>query len=1102
MQLNRSKNPAEAMIGEAPCPSGQWFQQESYFAVQEGGILTGNNVKNNISVQTGEEFSIEFLQDRAVQRQVPSASDKAQNHEKKNGRNSNLNHQMGYEELNRILGLQRMDSECGSDITEFASARGSTSGPPSAPLVNESQPSLSYQNSGLGVSDESQSGKIKFLCSSGGKILPRPGDGKLRYVGGETRIISMRKNLSWVELLKKTCELCNQPYTIKYQLPGEDLDALISVSSDEDIQNMIEEYHGLEETAASQRLRIFLIPLSELENTGTLDANTNQISNPDYHYVVAVNGILDHYPMKDDNGQSLESEVNQSKTHSNRNPSFHENSHTSLRALETNESHGVSHVTPLMNESPNLIGSLHQSPAISPMTVQLDLTKGHKQAHKDNPVFGSTESPSMFNAAQLHPENSCNGNIAYCRPPQVDINLDTYGIERPVLKGRTFHSENPISYPVDTTDLLLGSNDSIGFRPGMPHAYSDPQLQERGGNSAYCSQEGMAALNFATPPLSSQAVQENVVVPNHTEENRSNCDIMLGIDVKDPPSLHCEKLRVNRSPATAMGYMTESSNISSNPISNLGIGAPPIQEFHISDHRVPASLATNLNPFADATTEQPLRNYLKISPAELAVKNQRTAKNEHHVLTGRLSELPNSLASPESAVPLPSPPPMYIAGHEPILVSSKEPQTLAVCDDPGPKANLNGSTWLQNPTESAGSKRGLSLLEEDFFSYTYPKVENSGPGDFRNEKQEDTSVSKNKEQNQVDLVLDSTNSEVLSPSAAEAESIIPESESEDVNANNGGKDEPFSDALIAEMEADIYGLQIIKNADLEELRELGSGTYGTVYHGRWRGSDVAIKRIKKSCFAGRSSEQERLTQDFWREARILSNLHHPNVVAFYGVVPDGAGGTLATVTEFMANGSLRSVLLRKDRSLDRRRRLMIAMDAAFGMEYLHLKNIVHFDLKCDNLLVNMRDPQRPICKVGDFGLSRIKRNTLVSGGVRGTLPWMAPELLNGSSSRVSEKVDVFSFGIVMWEILTGDEPYASMHCGAIIGGIVKNTLRPPIPDGCDSEWRKLMEQCWSADPEVRPSFTEVTNRLRLMSMALQAKGHHNPARDPKPNITA
>uniref|UniRef100_A0A453MMC4 Protein kinase domain-containing protein n=1 Tax=Aegilops tauschii subsp. strangulata TaxID=200361 RepID=A0A453MMC4_AEGTS len=249
-------------------------------------------------------------------------------------------------------------------------------------------------------------------------------------------------------------------------------------------------------------------------------------------------------------------------------------------------------------------------------------------------------------------------------------------------------------------------------------------------------------------------------------------------------------------------------------------------------------------------------------------------------------------------------------------------------------------------------------------------------------------------------------------------------------------------------DSDFEHLQIIKNEDLEELRELGSGTFGTVYHGKWRGTDVAIKRIKKSCFTGRSSEQERLAQEFWREAEILSKLHHPNVVAFYGVVKDGPGGTLATLTEFMVNGSLRHVLQRKDKCPDLRKRLIIAMDAAFGMEYLHSKNIVHFDLKCDNLLVNLRDHARPICKVGDFGLSKIKRNTLVSGGVRGTLPWMAPELLNGSSSKVSEKVDVFSFGIVLWEILTGEEPYANMHYGAIIGGIVNNTLRPPVPANC------------------------------------------------------
>ncbi|KAK4355070.1 hypothetical protein RND71_024041 [Anisodus tanguticus] len=300
----------------------------------------------------------------------------------------------------------------------------------------------------------------------------------------------------------------------------------------------------------------------------------------------------------------------------------------------------------------------------------------------------------------------------------------------------------------------------------------------------------------------------------------------------------------------------------------------------------------------------------------------------------------------------------------------------------------------------------------------------------------------------------------------------------DIDSEDGFKDVglPLGRTLT---EIDINSLQIIKNEDLEELKELGSGTFGTIYHGKWRGTDVVIKRIKKSCFIGQLSELERLAIEFWREAEILSNLHHPNVVAFYGVVQDGPGGTLATVAEYMADGSLRHVLIRKDRHLDRRKRLIIAMDATFGMEYLHSKNIVHFDLKCDNLLV------------GDFGLSKIKRNTLVSGGVRGTLPWMTPELLNGSSSKVSEKVDVFSFGIVLWEILTGEEPYASMHYGAIIGGIVNNTLRPTIPSYCDPEWRCLMEQCWAPNPASRPSFTEIASRLRLLSSTSQNKttGH-------------
>ncbi|KNA06891.1 hypothetical protein SOVF_176870 [Spinacia oleracea] len=282
-------------------------------------------------------------------------------------------------------------------------------------------------------------------------------------------------------------------------------------------------------------------------------------------------------------------------------------------------------------------------------------------------------------------------------------------------------------------------------------------------------------------------------------------------------------------------------------------------------------------------------------------------------------------------------------------------------------------------------------------------------------------------------------------------------------------------------------LQTIQYSDLEYIKELGSGNYGTVYHGKWKGSDVAVKTIKPSCFNGDTKMEDRLVADFWKEAFMLGQLHHPNIVAFYGVVTDGPITNLATVTEYMVNGSLKQVLQRKDRTIDRRKRLIIAMDAAFGMEYLHEKNIVHFDLKSHNFLVNMKDPQRPVCKIGDLGLSKLKRRTMVSGGVRGTIPWMAPELLNTSTNLVTEKVDVYSFGIVMWELLTGEEPYAGMRSGDIIAQKVKGTLQPEIPSWCDPAWRSLMERCWSPDPKSRPSFSEIAKELRAISGTINIK---------------
>ncbi|XP_050365535.1 uncharacterized protein LOC126784080 [Argentina anserina] len=763
MQLIRSEKLLDTMASEVLCSSGQWIQQDSNIVAPN----VGRNLHiRNVSVQTGEEFSLEFLQ--GAVRRVHSVLDAGQSCEMRAGEEYNQNCTAADQDFSGVLGLRRMNSECASDTSEFVSANvsfkeieneanvdrlsrhnvkevngGEVSKKafgelnsdqagirPTAPLVNMAESPHSAKLNRPGVLHGSQSGKMKFICSFGGKILPRPSDGKIRYVGGEMRIISVRNDVSWEELVKKTSSLCTQPLMIKYQLPNEDLDPLISVSSDEDLQNMIEEYHGFERDECSQRPRIFLIPLGESENS-SIEADTIYSSNPDYQYVAAVNDMVDPSSRKSNRRKSMSSEASQQGTEP---LVFHKEIQSNFKALQ---GHCHSHITSKIVVSASAVG----------------------QNYGD---------------------------------------FDGFSPEMPVHKERTFVSDMPFLQP---EDLIFQLSGSICSHHGnsMPRAISDSKLQENGGKCAYHTQEGMNLSH----PLNFTSAELSVLKSSASEFKR-----LVDNEVQDPKN--CQ--------------------LGNNAASHL-------------------------------------------------VTSQATVENQVCALTGQ-------------------------------------------------------------------SK------------------------------------------------------------------------------------------MIVEMEASVYGLQIIRNADLEELRELGSGTYGTVFYGRWKGSDVAIKRIKKTCFAGRSLEQDQLTKDFWRETQILSDLHHPNVVAFYGIVPDGAGGTLATVAEYMVNGSLRHALLQEDRSLDWLKKLIIATDAAFGMEYLHSKNIVHFDLKCDNLLVNLRDAQRPICKVGDFRLSRIKRNTLLSGGVRGSLPWMIPELLNGSSSQVSEKVDVFSFGISMWEFLTGEEPYANMHCGAIIGNFI------------------------------------------------------------------
>ena len=202
---------------------------------------------------------------------------------------------------------------------------------------------------------------------------------------------------------------------------------------------------------------------------------------------------------------------------------------------------------------------------------------------------------------------------------------------------------------------------------------------------------------------------------------------------------------------------------------------------------------------------------------------------------------------------------------------------------------------------------------------------------------------------------------------------------------------------------------------------VGSGTFGTVYRGVYRGQDVAVKVLKNQGEWARSAE---CMEAFQREVRVLERLHHPCVVRFVGGIH--RAGDLAIVTEFCPLGSLSDLLKQQQGVLAPgcALRLKCVLDCADGMAYLHHHRIVHRDLKPKNLLVVSLDPAAPVvCKISDFGSVKVladSRSQDLSSGV-GSVRWMAPEVI--LHAPYGMPADVYSFAIVLYETVCAVRPY-------------------------------------------------------------------------------
>jgi len=259
----------------------------------------------------------------------------------------------------------------------------------------------------------------------------------------------------------------------------------------------------------------------------------------------------------------------------------------------------------------------------------------------------------------------------------------------------------------------------------------------------------------------------------------------------------------------------------------------------------------------------------------------------------------------------------------------------------------------------------------------------------------------------------------------------------------------------------------IDSEQLVILQEIGRGSFGQVFKGTWRGTEVAIKRIPTNSM--RSTE----IHEFLKEAFILRQLRHPNVLQVLGASMDPA----CIVTEYMPRGNLFQLIHDASVPLPWSQTRKIALDICKGMSYLHgtTPPLIHRDLKPHNLLVD--DNWR--VKVCDFGLSKFvetKREMTACG----TPAYAAPEVLRNAD--YSTSADIYSFGIVLWELLTRQAVYPNMPPFQIIFSVGTQKCRPAFPKNMHPKLICLIQECWCEEPTLRPTFLGITDRLAEMEV--------------------
>ncbi|KAG8093650.1 hypothetical protein GUJ93_ZPchr0012g21214 [Zizania palustris] len=262
---------------------------------------------------------------------------------------------------------------------------------------------------------------------------------------------------------------------------------------------------------------------------------------------------------------------------------------------------------------------------------------------------------------------------------------------------------------------------------------------------------------------------------------------------------------------------------------------------------------------------------------------------------------------------------------------------------------------------------------------------------------------------------------------------------------------------------------------------IASGSCGDLFHGTYLGENVAVKVLRSEHL------NKNIWNEFMQEVYILREVQHTNVVRFIGACTKPP--QFFIITEYMSGGSLYDFVHKQHNVLELPTLLKFAVDVCRGMCYLHQRGIIHRDLKSANLLMD----KDHVVKVADFGVARFQDQGGNMTAETGTYRWMAPEVINHQP--YDNKADVFSFAIVLWELITSKIPYNTMTpLQAAVG--VRQGLRPGLPENAHPKLLDLMQRCWETIPSNRPAFPDILSELEdLLAHVQGTSGEANQRQD-------